>query len=58
MKDFKRVLDLTCKEREGFVKLAFKSQKFCTFKWLSKRAKYDPNGIKTAIFSQKLTKIA
>ena len=29
--------------------------KFCSFKWLSKRAKCDPNGIKIAFFSQKLT---
>ena len=39
--------------KEGFVQLAFKSQKLY-FKWLWKRAKCDPNGIKIASFSKKL----
>ena len=33
--------------------MAFKHQKFCSFKWLWKHAKYDPNRIKIAIFFPK-----
>ena len=38
--------------------LAFKSQQFCSFNWLKKRAKFDPNGGKIAVFLKKITKIA
>ena len=47
---------LDLKYREWFVQLAFKHQKFCSFKWLWKCAKCDPNRIKIAIFFQKITK--
>ena len=58
MLNFKRVLDLTCSKVRHFFQLIFKSQKFCSFKWLWKRAKCNPNGIKRAFFSKKLQKIA
>ena len=44
--------------KEEFVQLAFKSQKLSSFRWLWKRAKCDPNGIKIAIIFQKIKKIA
>ena len=53
MQVFKRVLDLTCQGGGGhlMLQLASKSWHFISsVKWLEKRAKCDPNNVKTAIF--------
>ena len=56
MQDFKRVLDLTWSKGSDFFQLAFKHQKFCSFKWLWKHAKCDLNRFKITIFFQNIMK--
>ena len=60
MQAFEDVLDFTCYSGMGnlILQLAFKFWQFSSFKRLQKRTKRDPNSVKMAIFSERITKSA